>query len=339
MAQQNVSTRLFSRVVESVRALGLDADVMCRDAGFNAKALADVEGTLPVECYFAMWALGVERSGDRSFPLEVARNFSGVHNLVRFVCKASDTLGDALARACRYVPSMAETTRWRLEPQGDESAVVTIERTTPRDWPGTAFADEYNVAEIVCFGRFCAQERWTPLAATFVHEDPATAEDDDPSGLRADLGCPVRYGAEHTSIAIPKEALALAFVEPDPQAIAFFSQMLDRRLPGDAPVVVDVEGQWIQRSDGGKTSLARKATLRRLLKRLVDARVAAPGQPVGSAELIELGWPGERVAHEAAMNRLRVAMARLRQSGLDACLVSERGGYWLAPSVALMRGS
>jgi hypothetical protein len=325
-----VSTRLVARIVEVAKARGLDPDALCRDAGFEPSALAEIEGWISGELYFRTWAKAVEHARDPAFPLHVARNFAGVHNLIRFVCKASDTLGTALERACRFLPSMSRTTKWILTPREAGAVEVAIERRLARPVAGTDFADEYCIAEIVYFGRCCAQNDWTPTSVTYAHAEPQSSKE-----MRAFLRSPLRYGAERTTITLSAEVLALPFIEPDAAATDFFEKLLMNRLP--STVIVDAEGHWLTASNGRRTSLARKATLRRLLRRLVDARFATPGQGVRSEELIELGWPGERVAHDAAMNRLRVAMARLRQAGLDTMLISERGGYWLDPSLPLER--
>lgn len=99
-------------------------------------------------------------------------------------------------------------------------------------------------------------------------------------------------------------------------------------------IVVDARARWIE-VGGDRRSIARKATLQRLLRRLVDARMTAPGEPVSAEELVACGWPDERMEHDAAKNRLRVAIARLRELGLDRAIVGLRGGYLVDPDVAL----
>ncbi|MBX3196567.1 MAG: tetratricopeptide repeat protein [Labilithrix sp.] len=104
---------------------------------------------------------------------------------------------------------------------------------------------------------------------------------------------------------------------------------------GRASITIDAHGRWIVASDGRRHSLARKVTLQRLLRRLAEARSTAPGRPVSSEDLVVLGWPEERVGYDAAMNRLRVAIARLRQLGLEHLLVGQRGGYLLDAEVVV----
>ena len=68
---------------------------------------------------------------------------------------------------------------------------------------------------------------------------------------------------------------------------------------------------------------------------LVHERRTNPGQPVSAEALIAAGWPDERMAHEAGMNRLKVALATARKLGLRELLVRQDGGYLLDPGVDL----
>lgn len=98
---------------------------------------------------------------------------------------------------------------------------------------------------------------------------------------------------------------------------------------------VALEGGWFQPATGARVDLARHGSLQRLLTRLADRRVHAPGRPLTSADLIAAGWPGERIIPRAASNRLYVALTTLRKLGLAGVLVHRDGGYLLDPAVPL----
>ena len=51
------------------------------------------------------------------------------------------------------------------------------------------------------------------------------------------------------------------------------------------------------------------------------------------AELLEAGWPDERVSKEAGANRVRVALATLRKLGLKDHIQSRADGYLLLPEL------
>jgi hypothetical protein len=83
--------------------------------------------------------------------------------------------------------------------------------------------------------------------------------------------------------------------------------------------------------------LSRRPTLFRLLSALVDQHATSPGRPLDRASLIGRTWPGERILHDAAATRLRVAVAHLRRLGLRDVLDTHEDGYRLAPNVVLRR--
>lgn len=111
----------------------------------------------------------------------------------------------------------------------------------------------------------------------------------------------------------------------------------DPPAAGSARPAVGASGAVVVAGDGSRHELARKATLQRLLRRLVVGLRETPGEAVASAELVAVGWPEERVGHDAAMNRLRVAVARLRRLGLHDALVGQHGGYLLVPGAVELR--
>lgn len=96
-------------------------------------------------------------------------------------------------------------------------------------------------------------------------------------------------------------------------------------------------GRWIVSPNGGRLDLARRPTLRRLVMALVEARISRPGESVPGAELVAAGWPGETVNPETAANRLRVAICRLRQLGLETTIVTTSSGWMLDPAVPVVR--
>jgi hypothetical protein len=112
-----------------------------------------------------------------------------------------------------------------------------------------------------------------------------------------------------------------------------------------AALVVDAQGRWFRRAGGDKVVLTRRRSLCMLLRRFVEAHLAAPGTALPVQELFEAGWPGQHVQHQAATYRVYAALASLRRLGLEALLVNQYGGYMLEPSArvvwagALARGA
>ena len=57
--------------------------------------------------------------------------------------------------------------------------------------------------------------------------------------------------------------------------------------------------------------------------------LAVHQQPEALGELVEAGWPGEKIQREAAADRAYVAVSTLRQLGLRGVLVKSDDGYML----------
>jgi predicted ATPase len=149
--------------------------------------------------------------------------------------------------------------------------------------------------------------------------EPGAPDERHPGGRPSMSGrsIPVRFAQRAL-------AAAIARLEP-PETLA----------PADA-LVVEASGSWL-RTPGGERVALDQPLLGALLRALCTQRERRPGEPLSTDALIAAGWPGERILVDAAHNRLRVAIARLRSKGLGALLRTERGGYLLDPGVTLVR--
>ena len=87
------------------------------------------------------------------------------------------------------------------------------------------------------------------------------------------------------------------------------------------------DGRGFRTPAAGLVSLGRRQAMRRILLQLMEQRFAAPGAPLSTPALIEVGWPGERMQPSAAQNRFYNAMAVLRSLGLREVLISSYDGY------------
>lgn len=85
--------------------------------------------------------------------------------------------------------------------------------------------------------------------------------------------------------------------------------------------------------------LAAAPLLFRLLAALARAHAADRHGWAAAAELIAQGWPGEVIRPDAARNRLRVALTRLRRTGLGAHLEHHASRYRLAPALVVSGGA
>src|SRR5262245_42969489 len=93
-------------------------------------------------------------------------------------------------------------------------------------------------------------------------------------------------------------------------------------------IVAPKHGRFIVAPSGVQINLARRPTLRRLVIALVEARASQRGEPLAAPQLVRAGWPEDAtVGPEVAANRLRVALCRLRQLGLESVILTTSSGW------------
>ncbi|WP_394823909.1 ATP-binding protein [Pendulispora albinea] len=114
---------------------------------------------------------------------------------------------------------------------------------------------------------------------------------------------------------------------------------------GDKPTIrapatvwrIGPDARWMATPDGTRTDLMRHGPVRRLLHALAELHAAERDRALSAVELLEAGWPGERVRHEAGMLRVYTAIRRLRKLGLEPILVTRDDGYLLDPNASVVR--
>jgi hypothetical protein len=84
------------------------------------------------------------------------------------------------------------------------------------------------------------------------------------------------------------------------------------------------------RARGWPESLRIDTTLR-----LASAHRAQADVPVSVGELIETGWPGQKLIPEAAAGRVYFVIRQLRKMGLEGHIVTAGGGYLIATTTAV----
>lgn len=137
--------------------------------------------------------------------------------------------------------------------------------------------------------------------------------------------------AIHARGAVPEQVLI---------GLEVFRGAMDRWLSGaSGALCAPKHGRWLVSPSGVHLDLERRPTLRRIVGALLEARVARPGESVASATLIVAGWSDEVASPEASANRLRVALCRLRQLGLEGVIVTTSSGWMLDPSIPVVRES
>ncbi len=223
-----VSSLIVSRIVEAAVERGVDGDALCRAAAVDPDVVRDIDGQVEIGPYLRLWSEVTRRITDPGFPLSIARSWNKGHNLLRFVCGSSSTVGEALERSSRYLRLLTNAVTWPLE-RGDDVSVLAMVRAADIG-AITRAPDEFGCAEVVTLIRVFTGVDWNPREVRFAFPEPA-----DTSVHRHFFRAPVHFSQPRTEIHLETSALALPLLGADPSVVAFFESYIEKRL-GSAPV-------------------------------------------------------------------------------------------------------
>ncbi len=199
----------------------------------------------------------------------------------------------------------------------------------------------FGVGRPDLFGVYDLAEAALTLAeseAARARRDEAGAEALRSRAAEALAACPSSSPA--ASLRIARGSLARLMGEPSIHAP---SPREPRGPPPPSPhakpdsLIVSTSARWFRPPRGDRVSLDTRRALRLILGRLAEQREKRPGAALPLEALLEAGWPGERVLHEAGVSRVYAAVSHLRREGLRDVLSRRDDGYLLDPSVELYR--
>jgi predicted ATPase len=149
----------------------------------------------------------------------------------------------------------------------------------------------------------------------------------------------LRAGKAPKDVLARAEALALASPTDDSRFALRVLRAVASGARRDHDALVIAEDGASFRTPGATESvhIPERSPLRRILAHLAARRIDAPGEVVTIDAIIAVGWPSEKIATEAALNRAYVALASLRKMGLRGILVQGGGGYALSSAVTVRR--
>ncbi|MFK7987554.1 MAG: tetratricopeptide repeat protein [Sandaracinaceae bacterium] len=112
-------------------------------------------------------------------------------------------------------------------------------------------------------------------------------------------------------------------------------------LPGSGTPGVRLEvreaGSWFRLEGDEGVDLTRRRALRGVLDGLVQQALSPHAPALTLDDVLEAGWPGERMSPESGARRVYVTVNRLRKLGLGDLLQTTGDGYRLAPHVDVVR--
>lgn len=222
-----VSVLLVRPVVAALR----DAETFWRATDLRPELVEDNDARLTPVQFSVAWAELV-RQTHSAVALDIARHTPpGAFGIVEYVCRSAPTIGEALRRWVRYLNLLEDAVEVALVVEDDRACVRVI-----RECEAPA-----NGARELCFALVARQARELAglqlLAVDFTHPTR------DPSPYRAWFDAPVRFGAPHSQLVIPRAALEAPLASSDPNLLSILTRAADelhRQRPADATMVAQV---------------------------------------------------------------------------------------------------
>lgn len=98
---------------------------------------------------------------------------------------------------------------------------------------------------------------------------------------------------------------------------------------------IEKNGRKFQVDQGPVQDISRRQALRKILVYLAEQQKTSEQVSISVHEVIEAGWPDEKILHDAAMTRVYTTMNRMRAMGLDDIIITLDDGYAFAPNIVV----
>lgn len=196
-------------MLHGLRAMGLDVDGVIRSAALRPDELQDPDHRVPFELAIQLSAASAQAARDAAFGLHLAERYRpGDFGLLDYLAHNSPTLGDALARLCRYNRILQDVAEIVLEVHGDRA--IVWQRALASVWLPPAVT-ENALANLVVIGRHLTGRPVVPLGVEFRHPAPPYVAEHDRV-----FRCAVRFEAERDAVLLSARDLDLPLVHADP---------------------------------------------------------------------------------------------------------------------------
>lgn len=177
-------------------ARGLDTAELAREAALGSMTWDDEEERVPRAKVDALWAAGVERTGDPALGIRLAEAMPpGNAGVVEFVAQSARTIGESLALVARYWRLLNSAVVMRVERDGPFARLVTVPKHLPhlaRPWL------DLTAMAFVQAGRRSTVRPHDPVEIRMPWPQVA-----DPDPLEQALGVAVRHDAARFEIVLP----------------------------------------------------------------------------------------------------------------------------------------
>lgn len=218
-------TAAFARALASAAGLRLAEDGSLLDHDVLVRRLDCADGKLSDTDYFEL-ATWVSRNHPDRVGLPFAYAYAvDIDNLgaLGLAMKTAPRLRDSLERAERYFSLLTDTVAYQLDDRWDPAVFTLVQKSGPHP-----ALDLRNECALCGFGRVFKEFVGPELAydlVSFRHEAPGAVE-----RYEDFFGCPVRFGAGRTAIALRSAMLELPTRLGDAAVSRFLTKHLDAEM-------------------------------------------------------------------------------------------------------------
>jgi AraC-like DNA-binding protein len=210
---------LMRPVIDALRASGTDPDRVLARVGLPPGGLP--AGRFPHAAQALFWKAAIAECGEEHVGLYLAQHLPAFHGLLlEYLFLSSETFGEGLRHALRYVRLLSDTLNARLEVQ-DERAVLVLGLVpgTPRHFPEMLAGAVIRLFDALTEGDFI------PHNVQFMHADGAPAE-----RYQQVYGCPAQLSCERYALVFNASVLDKTSRHAAPELLRMHESLARRQL-------------------------------------------------------------------------------------------------------------
>lgn len=265
------SVQTVRLVIAAAAARGVTPPALLAEIGLAPAQLLDPDGRVPAELAVRAWQVAARLSGDATFGLATVDHLRpDTLGGLGWAIHASATVGAGLERMTRFLRLGNQYSRLVLLEEA-EVARLRMEIDHEIDPDELRHPVECLLWGAVTVIRRATGQPLVPLAVSFRHSAPA---DDAPHRQR--FAVAPAFAAPCSEVVLPRAALAIPHLAPDPELTAVTERHLRRlldELPASETLAVRVKRVLAEELRHGEPTLPQLAARLRLSERTLQRRL------------------------------------------------------------------
>lgn len=210
---------LMRPVIDALRASGNDPERVLARLGLPPAGLP--AGRFPHAAQALFWAAAIDECGEEHVGLFLAQHLPAFHGLLlEYLFLSSETFGEGLRHALRYVRLLSDTLNAKLEVHGERAVLLLgLLPGTPRHFP------EMLAGAVIRLFNALTEGDFQPHEVQLMHEAGAPAE-----RYRQVYGCPALLGSASYALVFNAAVLDKASRHAAPELLRIHESLARRQL-------------------------------------------------------------------------------------------------------------